>query len=81
MIIWDGALFLIFSLLFVKCEIFKGAANINAIMKGVSIVLSPILGTFLIVIIGKILMFDLISWFPSIKSTIKFITQKYKSDS
>jgi hypothetical protein len=39
------------------------------------------LGTFLIVIIGKILMFDLISWFPSIKSTIKFITQKYKSDS
>ena len=79
MAIWDGAAFVVTALALAICELTKGSTAASAGLKGVCSVLSYLLGTMVLALVGKLLIFDIGHWSSRYQKAKNYIHHKFTS--
>ena len=77
MIIWDGIISIVSAILFMICEIIKGAPTSSNSVKGMCSIVALFSGYILIGIVSKIILYDLGHWIPWHRQIIEFFRHKF----
>ena len=80
MLLWDGALSIVSGVLLAICELLKGSATASAGVKGVSSVLTYVLGALVVTLLGKLILQDLGHWVPWHRKFVSFIRKGFSRD-